>query len=627
MDFTIIAATVCRQVGCVVRKVFIFLLFIWIVPVAGLGAVPVVDVTHIKQIQPLAGPWAFAPEIITSSDDARLGHQTFILPVFLESYMDDPSQIVTFALTLKTVANKPLEINLKQPYSAWKLYADGKLIGASGTLDPIHRHHTAQPYYPISSFIPKHDTTNLLLYLGNSQHRHTGFYGVPEIAPYGVLEQHRLKSSIIEMMVVTILVSFAVYHFGLFIAWRRDKVPFWFAMVCLSLALRATTTGEKILLHLFPNISWESLTRVEYASGYMALPLFVLYIGALYPKQSFRIAEYIFLSIGLLFIGFSLFGSTMFFTATLSYYELIVVTFILYTLWILYRSLRDRESGSVIAFLAFSVFGGTVLHDLLMFENLISSSTDLLPYGFVVYLLAQAAILLLRYASAFHLIEIQSNNLETIVSERTKALSTLLAQRDLLLRELAHRVKNNLQFIISLLWIQRKEADAQTNTTLKTLESQIQAIAAVHESLSTQSKISVIEINEYIHKLIVSLEQLYPDLVITFVPARSIYLKTDHVISLGLIINELVTNHVKYSQTSQASPIHISIEKKLDRNIILHYNDGADHRQTFEEADISAFGLPKLGWPMIKEFIKQMKGEILVLSNHVELHFLSDESI
>jgi two-component sensor histidine kinase len=224
------------------------------------------------------------------------------------------------------------------------------------------------------------------------------------------------------------------------------------------------------------------------------------------------------------------------------------------------------------------------------------------------------------------LIETQSNNLETIVGERTKALSALLAQRDLLLRELAHRVKNNLQFIISLLWIQRKEADIQTNQALKTLELQIQAIAAVHESLCTQSKISVIEINEYIRKLIVSLEQLYPDLSITFVPARSVYLQTDHVISLGLIINELVTNHIKYSTPSKIPSVHISIQKKLDRNVVLHYNDGADHRETFENSAVSIFGLPKLGWPMIKEFIKQMKGEIIVLHDHVELHFFSDES-
>lgn len=608
-----------------IRKVIIFFFYLAVIPIS-IWAVPVVDVTHIKSIEPLPGPWAFTPEIVTSTDDPRLEQQTFALPRFLESYLEDPSAIVTFALTLKTVPNKTLGLNLKQPYSAWKLYADGKLIGASGILDPVSGHHIAYPYYPIISFTPKHKTTKLLLYLGNSQHRHLGFYGVPEIAPYGMLEQHRLKASIIEMMVVTILVSFAVYHLGLFIAWRRDKVPFWFAMVCLSLALRATTTGEKILLHLFPNISWEMLTRIEYASGYMALPLFVLYIGSLYPKQSSRIAEYAYLGVGLIFLSFTFFSSTVFFTATLPYYELVVITFIAYSLLILYRSLKERESGSVIAFLAFSVFAVTVVHDLLMFENIISSSTDMLPYGFVLYLLAQAAILLLRYASAFRLIETQSNNLETIVGERTKALSALLAQRDLLLRELAHRVKNNLQFIISLLWIQRKEADIQTNQALKTLELQIQAIAAVHESLCTQSKISVIEINEYIRKLIVSLEQLYPDLSITFVPARSVYLQTDHVISLGLIINELVTNHIKYSTPSKIPSVHISIQKKLDRNVVLHYNDGADHRETFENSAVSIFGLPKLGWPMIKEFIKQMKGEIIVLHDHVELHFFSDES-
>jgi|GEM_PF-1100860 len=591
-------------------------------------AVPIVDVTKIKESQNLFGPWAFAPVFISSYSDPKLDKEAILLPQFLENKMDNPKAIITLALTLKTVPNRPLAINLKQPYTAWKLYADGKLIGSSGELHPSTGIHSAHPSYPINNFTPTRDKTQLLLYVGNSQHQHIGFYGVPIIAEKGVLEKRHIQSSIIEKIVVTILGVFGLYHIGLFWAWRRDKVPLWFALVCISITIRTMTTGEKILLEFFPNISWEMLTRIEYVSGYMALPFFVLYFSALYPKQSSRTIASIYLSLGIVFAIFALFFSTQFFTATLQYYEIIVVTFIVYVVYVSLLSLRAKEPASAFALIAFMIFSATIVHDLLRFENLIPSTTDLLPFGFVFYLFAQASILLLRYANTFHLIEKHTNNLEQLVGERTKELSLLLSQRDLLLRELTHRVKNNLQFIVGLLWIQRKEADPQTNTALKTLESQIQSIAAVHESLCSQDTITTIEIHDYIRKLILSLKRLHSDLEISLDSHEPIYIQTDHTISLGLIINELITNHIKYSNSSESRPIHIFIEKLLENNVVLHYNDGIDHRETFKKTQTSSsFGLPKLGWSMIKEFVKQMDATISVYHDHLDLHFLACENI
>lgn len=596
----------------------IFYLMIMLSP---LFANTIIDVENLQTSQKLFGPWDIK---LVQADDIthkNFSKQTTKLPAFVESLVGTAKGAVIFTVDLKTTPNQKLSLDLRQPFSIWRIYIDDALIGGSGEFDLEHGIYKAQAQYPIINFSPKSKKTTLKIYLANSEHNHLGFYGVPVIAPYGVLETQRKTNVDIQLMVTAVLFSFAMYHLGLFLAWRKDKAPLWFGLLSLALAIRASSTGEIVLMQFYPDISWELLFRTLYTSGYVALPLFVLYIGSLYPKQTSKFAEYLYLFVGLLFVTFALFTSTEFFTSTLMSYELIVVTFIIYTIWILFKSYKSKEKGSVLALGAFSIFSATVVHDLLMFQNIIKDSQDFMPYGFIFYLLAQAMILLLRYADAFRTIELHTNNLEHLVADRTLKLQNLAEQRELLLHELTHRVKNNLQLILGLLWIQKKEADEKTVNNLKAFEIQVKAISYVHEALCTQTKIDAIEINNYIRNVITSLKQLYPTLNIVFENQTQIYIKTDHAVSLGLILNELVTNYLKYSQSSHELLIE-TFQK--DSSVHLKYRDGTNHKEAYQKSQEPRFGLPKLGWPMIRKFLIQMEASITIFPEYLEIAFEAD---
>lgn len=603
----------------------IFLVFSLFLFAPKIYAIPTVDITDLSKPRALYGPWAFAPELVYSTTDPRLQKQTLKLPQFIESILGKSQGEATFALYIKSTPNVPLSIDLKHPFTLWRLYVNGQLIDSSGKIGTNSQNHKAHASHNITSFTPTSNKTLLMIQIANSQHEHIGFYGVPVISEMGMLEQLHRNVFTFESIIIALLILVGLYHIGLFTAWKRDQAPLWFGLICLAVALRLSTTGEQILIDIFPDISWETLLRLEYASGCVSLPLFVWYMDSLYPNRTARIARYGYLVIGIFFLSLCTLLPTLIFTPFLFPYEIVYLSFMLYTLIILYQSLRSKEPGSLLAFVAFFILSLCIIHDFLRFDNIITNSTDLGPYGFVLYLFAQVFILLLRYANIYRLIEMHTDNLEYMVEKRTQELSSLATQRELLLRELTHRVKNNLQFIVGLLWIQRKDANEQTSTTLKTLEGQIQSIATVHESLCTQNSISSIEVHDYIQKLILSLQQLYPELKITLKSNEAIYIKTDHTVSLGLIINELITNHIKYSNPLEMQPIHIFIEKMVNLQVVLHYNDGTDHREVFAKAKDSSFGLPKLGWPMIKEFIKQMDGEIIPYHDHLDLYFFACE--
>jgi two-component sensor histidine kinase len=601
------------------KKLLLIIAFFIISPT--LHAIPIIDASDLNESKELYGPWAFSPEIINSISDSRLHKQTVKLPLIIESILGKSRGEATFALYLKTTPNIPLTIKVKHPFTVWRLYMDSHLIASSGKFGESSQGHKAEVSHNMITFTPTNNMTLLMIQIANSQHEYIDFYGVPTIAPEGILEQQHINSFTLEAIITVLLILVGLYHIGLFTARKQDKATLWFGLMCLAVALRMSTTGEQILVDIFPNISWELLLRLDYVSGCVSLPLFVWYLGSLYPKHIWKSAKYIYLFLGGIFLSLCTLFPTLFFTTYLFSYELFYLTFILYTIVVLYISLKAHETGSALAFITFVILSLSIIHDFL------PNTRDLAPYGFVFYLMAQAAILLLRYANAFKIIEQHTDELEVLVLERTKELTALVSQRELLLRELTHRVKNNLQFIISLLWIQRKEADDKTRITLKTLESQIQSIAAVHESLCSKNTIAAIEIHDYIRKLILSLQQLHREVEIILDSREAIYIKTDHTVSLGLIINELVTNHMKYSNPTAITPIHISIHQSVDFKTVLHYNDGIDHREIFANIKTSSFGLPKLGWPMIKEFVKQMDGEIIPYHDHLELHFSACEYI
>ena len=140
------------------------------------------------------------------------------------------------------------------------------------------------------------------------------------------------------------------------------------------------------------------------------------------------------------------------------------------------------------------------------------------------------------------------------VTERKKMTDLIevsLAEKETLLREIHHRVKNNLQIISSLLNLQiRKIDDPKTIEVLKDCQSRVLSMALVHEHLYKGKDFSRIDLKNYIHSLGMQLSQSYGtanEIVRFDLNTPDIYVDINTAIPLGLIINELITNSLKYA--------------------------------------------------------------------------------
>ncbi|MDY6791518.1 MAG: histidine kinase dimerization/phosphoacceptor domain -containing protein [Thermodesulfobacteriota bacterium] len=203
-----------------------------------------------------------------------------------------------------------------------------------------------------------------------------------------------------------------------------------------------------------------------------------------------------------------------------------------------------------------------------------------------------------------------------------EALSTSLREKEVLLKEIHHRVKNNLQIISSLLYLQSRNIEDEKTASLFTdSRNRITSMALIHENLYRSDDLANISIKEYIYTLTTEIVSSYKQEGRTAnlqLDIDSVPLSIDKAIPCGLIINELVSNIMKYAFPNDAvSPednssetgfmqIHVSLKQTNAKQIQLIVSDNG---KGFPE-NIDFRETTSLGLQLVNSLVDQLDGEI-----------------
>ena len=158
------------------------------------------------------------------------------------------------------------------------------------------------------------------------------------------------------------------------------------------------------------------------------------------------------------------------------------------------------------------------------------------------------------------------------------AVQSSLAEKEVLLREIHHRVKNNMQVISSLLNLQAKGIeDPRLGKMFQESQSRVRAMALIHEILYQSGHLARIDLGEYVTKLAESLVRMYgiePDRIKLSVAAENVTLGIDDTVPCGLVINELLSNSLKYAfRDGRTGEIRIEAEPVMNDRIKLVVRD------------------------------------------------------
>ncbi len=191
-----------------------------------------------------------------------------------------------------------------------------------------------------------------------------------------------------------------------------------------------------------------------------------------------------------------------------------------------------------------------------------------------------------------------------------------LEDRETLLREIHHRVKNNLQIISSLLSLQSRQIeDPKAQEAIQEGRNRVNSIALIHKNLYQDEDLVGVDAAEYIDKLTDSLINSYninPQHIIIKKDIDALKLDVDTIIPLGLIINELISNSLKYAFTNDQQGELNMVLKKEDKGLRLSISDNGKGLPS--NFDIE--NLKSLGFRLVKAFTQKLEGALSVRSDH-----------
>ncbi len=200
------------------------------------------------------------------------------------------------------------------------------------------------------------------------------------------------------------------------------------------------------------------------------------------------------------------------------------------------------------------------------------------------------------------------------ITERKKSEEQIkkdLLEKEVLIREIHHRVKNNLQVIISLLNLQaEKIEDPEIRDVFNQSRNRVFSMAMVHEQLYQSKELSHIEMHSYIETIVRDLKNMYAPLkhIKSHIQVDSIYFDVVHAIPCGLILNELVSNAYKHAfKTRDLGEITVMLVAKSGKHILVVKDDGDGLPVNLDPEHTDT-----LGMQLVKMLTLQLEGELSI---------------
>lgn len=346
--------------------------------------------------------------------------------------------VATYRLRLRvpTSARGRLALRIPSSDSAFRLFVNGREAMTNGSVEPDPARSVPIRYTPLIVHLDVPGTQiELLVHVANSQYPRPGLRDPITIGLREDILKLTERKLAFEIFLFGAIFLIALYHFGLFLLRRSDRVALFFAALSLAVSVRILATGESYAFEMIPGLTWKISTFFEYFSYYSATPLFMLFFRTLYPRETLRYVNYAIYAIGALGCAYVIVTPLYYYSQTVLAYHLFTVASSIYILVCAMLAVVRRREAARTFLVGLVILLASLIHDILVVERVLDSIL-VAPFGLFAFFFSHAFLLSKLFARAFNTAESLSRELELRVEERTRELAEAMHQSDALLRNI-----------------------------------------------------------------------------------------------------------------------------------------------------------------------------------------------
>jgi signal transduction histidine kinase/CheY-like chemotaxis protein len=316
--------------------------------------------------------------------------------------------------------NKKFGLDVTATQSALAVFINGEKITTVGK-PGINKASSIPKVFPhVVRFTSQKDTLEIILHISNFHMEKGGVVGSFSLGTEENIQLEREKGITYDFFLFGSLLIMGLYHLGLFFLRRIDKSPFYFALFCLLISLRTIVQGQVFLNVLFPKIPWDLVIRLDYFTFFIAVPVFLLFVYSLFPKNTNRTFIKVIVIVGSLCSIAAFLTPSAFFTQLNLPYQFITLVCGFYVIYILIRSLSQERAEAGIFLFGFFILFLAVANDIL-FEYAILQLGIFVPFGLFIFIFTQSFLLSLRFSQSLSAVE----NLTNKLREKTNQLVSM----------------------------------------------------------------------------------------------------------------------------------------------------------------------------------------------------------
>lgn len=302
--------------------------------------------------------------------------------------------------------------------TAAEFYIDGTLVGSNGIIGEDRVNSYPMGYNDIYYFDTDNREIELLVKVSNFHHWKGGIWRPVIIGSEKQIRTMYHKLFLYNISIINVLIVLGIYLIINFFLLGRMQSNLFLGIICLLFASRFIIEGIGVI-----NLFIEDLHRLHFSQfSYTVLTLiistFILYVRDRFYYESVKVMDLTIISLSLLYDVIILLTPLSFFSSLMPYYQLIILTGVLYVVFVIIRAIKNKREGARIFLYGFILLGIISIHDILITRQIINS-IYLLTVGILLFIVSQVI-----YMSRNSRLKFLRNKTENISAESKKELIT-----------------------------------------------------------------------------------------------------------------------------------------------------------------------------------------------------------